>query len=118
MPATPFQRYGLRAISKVVMDFYDRALGSSVIGHYFEGIDMGRLIEHQTQFIVTVMGGPASFSDDELRESHAHLAIDGTAYREMTRLLEETLRDSGIEDPDIQLVMQNIESRAPLIVTR
>ena len=52
--------------SRIVMLFYDKILDSDQVGNYFEDIDMKKLIDHQTKFVASITGGPASFSDDML----------------------------------------------------
>jgi hypothetical protein len=50
-----FEKYGgFAAISKIVMDFYGRVLDSDEIGHFFDDVEMGRQIDHQTKFIAQV----------------------------------------------------------------
>lgn len=48
MMQTIFERYGgFAAVSKVVMNFYDKALDSPATIPYFSNFDMKRLIDHQ-----------------------------------------------------------------------
>jgi len=118
MSATMFDRYGgFASVSKIVMAFYDRVLDSDVVGFYFEDTDMKALIDHQTKFISSLMGGPASYSADVLRRVHAGLDIDRRAFDEVVALLVETLEDFEIDPDDIDEIRQAMESRAPVIVT-
>ena len=67
MKSTIFQRYGgFASVSRVVMSFYDKVLDSPVSSPYFANTNMKRLIDHQTKFIAQVMGGPASYTDEQL----------------------------------------------------
>jgi hemoglobin len=118
MPKSMFERYGgFASVSKIVMAFYDKVLDSDIIGHHFEDVEMSRLIDHQTKFIASVMGGPAAYSDDALHRMHAHLKIDKAQFEEMNALLEETLEDFELEQKDIDEVMAHIRARAPYIIT-
>jgi hemoglobin len=111
------ERYGGFAIlSRIVMDFYDRAIDSDTLGPYFEGIDMRRLVDHQTKFVAFLMGGPASYSDQALHQIHAPLQIDETAFEEMVTVFTETLEDHDIEPVDVQTVIDGMQSRRPVIV--
>ncbi len=119
MAQTMFERYGgFAQVSKVVSEFYDRALESPVIGHFFANTDMRRQIDHQTKFISALLGGPASYSDEQLKSAHANLAIDDEAFEEMASLLEETLEDSGFEAADVAFVRREITRRRHIIVSR
>jgi len=109
-----FERYGgFASVSKIVMAFYDKVLDSDIIGHHFEDVEMGRLVDHQTKFIASVMGGPASYSDEALQRLHAHLQIDREQFEEMAGLLGETLEDFEVAREDIDEVLAQIRARRP-----
>ena len=119
MARSLYEKYGgFASISRIVMTFYERALESERIGDYFEAIDMARLVDHQTKFIASLLGGPAAYTDDRLRAVHAHLALDDADLDEMKALLAETLAEHGFEPRDVQHVMDEIEARRPAIVAR
>ena len=118
MAQTLFERYGgFAQVSKVVSEFYDQAQESPVIGPFFANTDMRRQIDHQTKFISSLLGGPTSFSDEQLKSAHAHLAIDDEAFEEVASLLEETLEDSGFEAADVAVVKREVTRRKHIIVT-
>ncbi|MGB0625864.1 MAG: truncated hemoglobin [Alphaproteobacteria bacterium] len=119
MSRSLFEKYGgFASVSKVVFAFYEKAIESDVIGPYFEDSDMRALVDHQTKFISSVMGGPASYSDEALRRVHASLNIDRASFEEMSRLLRETLVEFELDSEDIETVMHEIDSRTDIIVTR
>ncbi len=75
---------------------------------YFANSDMRRLIDHQTKFIASLMGGPASYTDEHLERVHHRLGISETAFLETVNLLKETLEDFDFEDEDIREVEQEL----------
>ena len=112
-----FERYGgFAAISKIVMAFYDKILDCDQIGHFFDDVEMPRLVDHQTKFIATVMGGPTSYSDEALRRMHRHLEISQHDFDRMRTLLRETLIEFKIEPRDVDTVMDEIGKRESVIV--
>lgn len=114
-----FDKYGgFAQISRIVSAFYEKAGDSDVVGPYFEEIDMRRLIDHQTKFIASVMGGPASYTDEALRRVHAPLDIDREAFEEMARLLQETLEEFDLQAADVDRVMNEIRARAAAVISR
>lgn len=118
MSATLFQKYGgFAKISRIVLSFYDKALDSEQIGDYFEDIDMKRLIDHQTKFVSALLGGPAFYTDDRLRQLHSNLGISNADFDEMSNLLTETLTEFGFEPADNDQVMLEIEARRGHIVS-
>lgn len=115
--STIYERYGgFAVVRRIVSSFYDRCLDSPVIAHHFEHIDMTRLIDHQSRFIATVMGGPASYTDEHLHRVHARLNITHAEFTEMASLLAETLEDHGFADPDVTAVVAEIRGREASIV--
>ncbi|NVK16571.1 MAG: group 1 truncated hemoglobin [Rhodobacteraceae bacterium] len=119
MPQTIYEKYGgFSAISRVVMTFYELALDSDQIGDYFADVDMARLIDHQTKFISSLLGGPASFSDDRLEAVHRALGITHKDFDEMGELLKDALEQHGLSEPDIRTTLSAIEGKRSIIVTR
>jgi hemoglobin len=114
-----FERYGgFAKVSRVVSAFYREVLDSPVLAPYFAGVDMRRLIDHQTKFFASLMGGPASYSDEHLARVHAHLHIDDDAFDELTMVVRDVLEDEGYAETDISLVHTAIVRRRPFIVSR
>jgi hemoglobin len=115
---TLFDRLGgFGAVSRIVLSFYDRVLMSERLEPFFAGVDMRRLVEHQAKFISSLMGGPTSYSDDELREVHGRLSIDRDSFQEMLALFRASLEQHGLPLSDIEAVMLELERRKPCIVT-
>lgn len=119
MAQTIFERNGgFAKIRKVVSAFYEKVLDSDKLQRYFTDIDMRVLIDHQTKFVASVMGGPAAFSDDVLRRVHEPLGISHDDFVEMSALLSEALEESGFDQADVDYVIKEIDKREPLIVAR
>ncbi len=115
---TIFERSGgFGSVRRIVMDFYDRVLDSDILGPWFENVDMRALVDRQTKFVASLMGGPASYRDETLARVHARLGITRAAFDEMKQLLADAMEDYGMAPRDIDGVMRKIERCAPLIVT-
>lgn len=114
-----FERYGgFAKVSRVVMAFYDKILGSPLLAPYFSNTDMKRLVDHQTKFIATLMGGPASYTNEHLERVHAHLGITESAFQESVSLMKETLEDLDFQEEDIQCVGDEMNRRKNYIVAK
>jgi hemoglobin len=119
MKRTIFERYGgFAKINKVVTSFYDKILDSPITSPYFGNADMRRLIDHQTRFIAMIMGGPASYTNDQLERAHSRLGITEAAFYESVKLIKETLEDFDFDDHDIQTIEDDLISRKHFIVSR
>ena len=118
MTQSTFERYGgFATVSKVVLAFYEKVTESDVLADYFESVDMRRLVDHQTQFVSQLMGGPVAYTDDMLRQLHSRLGIHDEAFDEMIELFTETLEDFEFDDDDIDAIVGELSVRRPLIVT-
>ena len=107
---------GFPVVSKVVMDFYDHVLDSDVVGDFFDGIDMPKQIDHQTKFVSSLLGGPASYSDEQLKSIHSRLSIKSVHFDEILRLLDMALEENGLDQEVRNLVAREMELRRPFIV--
>jgi hemoglobin len=114
---TLFDRIGgYPVVSRLVLDFYERVLVKDELSPYFAEVDMRRLIEHQAKFVSAVMGGPASYTDQEIREIHAHLGVDDTAFEALVELFADTVA-IYVEDPaDAAMVVATVRTRKALVV--
>lgn len=114
---TLFEKYGgFGTISKIVLSFYQDLGAHPELKKYFEGIEMPRLIEHQTKFISQALGGPAEYTGRSLEMSHHGLNISNHDFDEVAEILKENLEDAGMEEDDIEGVMNLVGSLRNSIV--
>ncbi|PSL17375.1 group I truncated hemoglobin [Shimia abyssi] len=119
MSGTLFEKYGgFKTVSRIVMTFYDMVLDDDAVGHVFENTDMAKLVDHQTKFVASLLGGPASFSDERLEQVHAHLGISHSDFDIVAGLLGDALAEHGMEPADIRAVAQTVETKRTLVVAR
>ena len=118
MAQTVFERVGgFMVVRKIVSAFYESVLDSPLVQRHFAEVSMPRLIDHQTQFISQLLGGPVRISDETLQHAHARLRITPQEFEEIGRLLRKTLEEAGLDSEDIEFVMREVRRREPLIVT-
>jgi len=114
-----YEKYGgFAVVSKLVHEFYDRLRRTPELDVYFGHIDMPRLINHQTRFMSQVLGGPANYSGRELGEAHARFRITVEHFDLVAEILEETLEDGGMEDDDVESIMDIVAGTREVIVER
>lgn len=112
-----FQRYGgIDRVSDLVMALYDRVLASDRLSPFFQGCDMRRLVEHQAKFISTVMGGPPSYTDEQLRDVHAHVAITAADFDEMLDHFRAAMTEQGYAPADAETVIRRLATLRRVIV--
>src|SRR5262249_16177816 len=108
---------GFMVVRKIVSAFYDSVLDSPLVQHRFAEVSMPRLIDHQTQFISQLLGGPVRISDETLQHAHARLRITPEEFEQAASLRSKTHEEEGLDSEDIALVMSEVRLREPLIVT-
>lgn len=112
-----FEKYGgFSKVSRIVLSFYDTLLDSDDIGPFFDDIDMSKMVDHQTKFIASLLGGPASYTDKQLYQLHRHLDINDAHFDELKVVLQQTLSDHGVQPEDIELILQEFENRRVQVV--
>jgi truncated hemoglobin YjbI len=99
------ERYGRVTLAKVVTSFYGDVLRSPRLAPFFEHVPMSGLVEHQTMFMVMVMGGPSAFTVEEIEEVHQRLGIADEDFEEMLRLLESSLSKFEFDPDDAATVV-------------
>jgi truncated hemoglobin YjbI len=87
-----FPKYGgFSKISSIVMSFCDTLLDSDEIGPFVDGIDISKMVGHQTKFIASLFGGPASYTNRRLCQSDLPLKFTLTRlYFELSNISELT----------------------------
>lgn len=117
MGKTLFEKYGgFSVVSRIVLDLYDRLLDDDDVGPFFDEVEMRRIVDHQTKFVSSLMGGPASYTDDQIRRTHDHLTITDGHFERLSAILAETLSDHGWSEDDIGEVVAAFEQRRRLVV--
>lgn len=119
MAPSVYEKYGgFAKISRVVLDFYDRLLDDDDLGPYFDDIDLGRVVDHQTKFVAALLGGPANYSDAQIRQVHRRLEITPGHFDRLKAILRDTLSDHGLAPEDVAHVVAEFERRRDLVVAR
>jgi adenylate cyclase len=54
---------------------------------------MARIVDHQTKFVSSLLGGPAHYTDEQIHRMHRHLDIGGRHFDRLKEILAETLED-------------------------
>jgi hemoglobin len=115
---TLFEKYGGTAvISAIVADFYERVLESDRVAHYFEGVDMVSLLDHQTTFLSVVLDGPQVYQGRNMLNAHAKLGITMEDFNEVAEILQDTLEDNGVVSEDVVTIMDSVAKLAAVMVS-
>ncbi|MCV2864202.1 group I truncated hemoglobin [Albidovulum sediminicola] len=117
MTKSLFEKYGgFSVVSKIVLDLYDRLLDDDEVGPFFDEVEMARIVDHQTKFVSSLMGGPASYTDDQISRMHARLTITNAHFDTLQGILLQTLLDHGVSEEDAAAIAAAFEARRTLVV--
>lgn len=119
MRETLFDKYsGYGIIHDLATAFYHDVLASPVLSPYFDHADMPTLIQHQTEFLGGLMGGPANYSNKDLEQIHRFLDITDEAFDAMVGLIKKALYRLRFDEPDILYLEEELLRRKRFIVSR
>ena len=107
---------GFSSVHKLVSSFYERVLDDEDVATFFENTNMADLIDHQTKFWATLLGGPASYTNEQLRAIHATMGIEDHHFDTILELAVETLEDQGIDQEHIDGIAEQLKTHRPNIV--
>lgn len=112
-----FDKYGgFSVVSKIVLDLYERLLDDDDLGPFFDDVEFSKIVDHQTKFVSSVMGGPASYTDTQIQKLHSHLPISGAHFARLSEILMQVLTDHGVDDADAQEIVGAFAQRRNLVV--
>jgi hemoglobin len=107
---------GFSAVRKLVSDFYDRVLDDEELAPFFVDVAMADLIDHQTKFWAMLLGGPASYTQDQLKRIHVAMRIRDRHFDLAMDHVAETLEDHDVASDDIARVSQSLQGYRSSIV--
>lgn len=110
MSTSPYQRLGgSSGLRTIIDDFIDRVTSDIMIGFFFRNVDKARLKEHELAFAASHLGGPKEYSGRPLPVAHGPHRVMGGQFNRRLKLLENTLRDHGVDDDVIKLWLDHNE---------
>jgi hemoglobin len=68
---------GEAAVNAAVDIFYRKVLKDDRIKQFFDGVDMAKQAAKQKAFLTMALGGPNSYTGEDMRRGHAHLVAKG-----------------------------------------
>ncbi|MEL6648683.1 MAG: group 1 truncated hemoglobin [Pseudomonadota bacterium] len=117
MSTSLFEKYGgFSTVHQVVLTLYDRLLKDKDVGPFFDDVDLPSVIDHQTKFVSSLLGGPASFTDEQLRIAHQHMTIENHHFDRLKVVVHEVLSDFKVDPGDIEVIVDQFEARRGLMV--
>lgn len=110
---------GGAAITVAAELFYRKVLADERTAHFFDDVDMDRMVAKQSAFLSMVLGGPSAYTGKDMRAAHASLVDRGLTDVHFDAVMEHlaaTLRELSVNEPDIAAVAAVAESVRPEVL--
>lgn len=96
MSESPFERLGgPEAVRGIVERFVLRMVGDRIIGFFFDGKDIDRVIQHEYEHAARVLGASIPYTGRPIPELHRALRINAGQFRRRLALLRQELERAG-----------------------
>lgn len=115
---------GIETLDTLVGALYFNILNDPRLAHFFEHVPIPRVVSHQRQFLLMVLGGglSTSVSDDRLANAHRDLIENyGLGVRHFDAVIENlelTLRDLQLAETDVHEVVEVVSATKSQIFGR
>jgi truncated hemoglobin YjbI len=106
---------GDQAMDIAVDLFHRKLLEDDLVGRFFDGVDMAAQRLEQKSFLAMAFGGPYQYSGVDLRKLH-EMGLEARHFDRVSAILKETLEELKIGAPEIEDVMQVIETTRQTIL--
>lgn len=109
-----YDRIGGDQAMDIAIDLFNRKLvGDDLVGRFFDDVDMAARRLKQKSFLAMALGGPYQHSGVELVSK---IGMEARHFDRVSAILKETLEELKIGAPDIEEVMQVIETTRDAIL--
>ena len=89
---------GEGAVRRVVTRFYERLKNDPMIGFFFKGKDIERLIEMEIRFSAHALGDPTPYRGRSIAVAHQNLKIFGGQHLRRLQVLREEINREGLPE--------------------
>jgi len=96
---------GAEELRRVVDEMYVRVLADKELGHFFEGVEMDKLIRMQTEFIASITSGDIRYTGADLTRVHAGRGITRQHFSQFVSHFTAALQSHGVTPHAIDQVL-------------
>ena len=97
---TYFEQIGGEAtVRRIVTRFYDRLKTDPMIGFFFNGKNIERLVEMEVRFSAHALGDPTPYRGRSIAVAHQNLRIFGGQHLRRLQVLREEIQREGLPEP-------------------
>ncbi|MBI5607932.1 MAG: group 1 truncated hemoglobin [Deltaproteobacteria bacterium] len=100
---------GVAALAPVMADFVARLARDPMIGFFFVGVDLQRLVQFELQFAARALGAEVAYEGRPLRQAHQKHRIADGQFNRRRELLRQTLRDHQVPQAACDALIEHSE---------
>jgi truncated hemoglobin YjbI len=117
--------YGLigggEKLRAAVAAFYKKVLADETLRRYFDDVDLAQLSYRQNMFMAMLLGGPVSYSGEDLSSAHAgvrSMGLNKTHFDAFLRHFREALEEQGVLPGNVDEIISLLETRSDDVLKR
>ena len=100
--------------------FFRRILADNSINHFFAGADFPHLLAHYKMFVSALLGGPETYTRQDIGAIHAHLCpqLNDSHFDAFLKHFRAALQEVGVRDDRAERVMRVLEGKRHVVLNR
>lgn len=115
---TIYQKYGgYDFFHKIIYELYLELFDHIEISYHFIGVDIERLSNLQAQYLCEAIGSPPMYKGRDIQHVHKFLKVTEYEFETVAKRFTEIFKNNGLEDDEVEFIMNFIKSKQPAIVT-
>ncbi len=96
---------GTEGLRRVVDEMYVRVLADQELSHFFEGVEMDKLVRMQAEFMASITSGDIQYTGSDLTRVHAGRGITRQHFTAFVTHLTSALQSHGVTPHAIDQVL-------------
>ena len=113
-----YEKYGgFDFFHKIIYELYLELFDHLEISYHFFGVDMLALSRKQAEFLCEAIGGPKMYTGGNIILVHKHMRITEYEFETVVMSFREIFKKNGLENDEINLIINFIRSKKSMIVT-
>ena len=117
-PLTIYDKYGgYEFFHGCIYDLYIDMFDHPEISYHFIGVNIERLSQLQTQYLIRAIGGPDQYEGRPIKNIHRFMRITAFEFDEIAVAFKNVFLKNGVSIEDTEFIMEFVASHKSEIVT-
>lgn len=104
-------------LDEIVAAFVHRMAADLIIGFFFEGKDLARIIAHEQELLRSHLGRGEAYTGRALDRVHQPLGINKGHFRRRHAILQNLCRERGVDEAIVARWIEREQQLEPMITT-